>query len=153
MNGRAVPLILILGATLAGLAHQCWFLGWPGLVDGILGLTVAVGMLLIPYRLGGIDEGYLKALASLGAWLGPGRVFLLFSYMGCMAGLLALYAIWSRGELVWRMRCCGAALFNRVCRRPLEAAVSPNQARITMMAIPYGVVLMLGVVSVFLKEM
>ena len=41
-----------------------------GLTDSLLGCTVGLGLLLIPYAIGGMGAGDVKLFAGVGAWVG-----------------------------------------------------------------------------------
>ena len=97
-NGR-IPNYLTLGAALAGLAYQFGCHGAAGLMDGFLGILLGFALLILPYIWGGMGAGDVKALASLGAWLGLQATFYLFCYMALAGGLLALVVLAWRGRL------------------------------------------------------
>ncbi len=93
---RRIPNYLTFGGALAGIVFQTAVFGWPGLAQALLGLFLGLGLLLLPYILGGMGAGDVKALAALGAWLGPKGCFSVFCYMGLAGGLMSL------GVLLWK---------------------------------------------------
>ena len=94
---RRIPNYLTLGTAVAGLAFNCMAQGLPGLVYGILGMLLGFAFLILPYLWGGMGAGDVKALAALGAWLGPKLTVFLFCYMGIAGGVIALgYLVWTR---------------------------------------------------------
>src|SRR4030065_1999811 len=95
LRTRRIPNYLTLGTAVAGLAYNFMSQGLPGLVSGILGMLLGFAFLILPYLWGGMGAGDVKALAALGAWLGPAGTGFLFCYMGIAGGLMAL------GVLVW----------------------------------------------------
>lgn len=64
--------------------------GVPGLLLSLCGLGLGLTLLLLPYLLGGMGAGDVKALAALGALIGPYDLLHVFIYMGLYGGLLAL---------------------------------------------------------------
>ena len=86
---------------MAGLAFNFMVQGLPGLVNGILGMLLGFACLFLIYLWGGMGAGDVKALAALGAWLGPKLTVFLFCYMGIAGGVMAL------GYLVWQGRPAG----------------------------------------------
>jgi prepilin peptidase CpaA len=149
LKTRRIPNYLTLGAALAGLGFQLGFYGWGGLVHGLLGLALGFGLLLIPYLLGGMGAGDVKALAALGAWLGPGRTFQFFLYMAIAGGLIALAALLWKGLLGARLRQTWHLLLNWMLSRPhgLGTQASPGTEG---HSIPYGVAMALGMMALFI---
>jgi prepilin peptidase CpaA len=96
---RRIPNYLTLGTALAGLGFQAGLHGWSGLASGLLGMGLGFAFLIAFYVMGGMGAGDVKALAALGAWLGPAKIFELFIYMAIFGGLLSIGALWWRGQL------------------------------------------------------
>ena len=76
---------------LAGMGLHLASTGTSGLLFSTFGLLTGLALLLIPYLLGGMGAGDVKALAALGALLGPAAVFQVFLYMGLIGGVLAIF--------------------------------------------------------------
>ena len=117
LKTRRIPNYLTGGAALAGLVFQGACGGGPGLTDGLLGLILGFGLLIVPYRFGFMGGGDVKALAALGAWLGPLGTFRLFIYMTLAGGLMALATLWWHGRLWAIFRRIWALLLNLVLTR------------------------------------
>jgi prepilin peptidase CpaA len=90
LKTRRIPNVLTLGDALAGLGFQWGYRGLPGLWDGLAGAGLGFTLLLVPYLLGGMGAGDVKASAALRAWLGLRRAFALFIYMGIGGGAIIL---------------------------------------------------------------
>lgn len=75
--------------------------GPAGAKMSALGLVVGLGLLFIPWMLGGIGGGDVKLLAALGAWLGPKGILFATLYGGLAGGVIALVsmAAQDRGSL------------------------------------------------------
>jgi len=143
LKTRRIPNYLTLGAALAGLGFQLGFHGWPGLWQGVLGLLLGFFLLILPYLKGGMGAGDVKALAALGAWLGPARTFSLFIYMAIAGGVIILgFLVW-RGLLWVKLREGWAALLNWVLSRPHGAGPPPSPTPGTP-GVPYGAAMALG---------
>lgn len=140
---RRVPNYLTLAGALAGLGFQLGYHGWPGLKEGGLGLVLGLGLLMPFYLLGGLGAGDVKALAAMGAWLGPWRTLILFAYMGLAGGLLALGVLWWRGLLGAKLRQAWTFLVNRLLLRHAQAATRTSPSP-QVPGLPYGVALALG---------
>jgi prepilin peptidase CpaA len=85
-----IPNILTLPLIIIGLVTNIAISGLPGIVYSMTGFTVGLALLFIPFLMGGMGAGDVKALAALGALLGPGKTFQIFLYMGMIGGLLGL---------------------------------------------------------------
>lgn len=142
---RRIPNYLTLGTALSGLAFNFMFHGGAGLLDGFLGMVLGFGFLIFIYIWGGMGAGDVKALAALGAWLGPWRLLMLFCYMGIAGGLMALVVLWWKGMLVQTLRRGWHVLVNLALCRPHGLATPNPPARMTE-GIPYGVAMALGMV-------
>ena len=136
LKTRKIPNYLTLGAATAGLAYNLATGGWSGLADGALGLLLGFGFLILPYILGGMGAGDVKALAALGAWLGPAATVRFFCYTAIAGGLMSL------AVLVWKKQ-IGQRVLNMVlCQENLSALVQVPVQKTP--GIPYGVAMLLG---------
>ncbi len=142
LKTRRIPNYLTLGGALAGLGFQLGLHGVPGLSTGLMGMALGFCFLFLPYLWGGLGAGDVKALAALGAWLGPRGIFYVFLYMGISGGLLALAVLWWRGLLWSKIRQAWVSLANRVLCGP-GGVGSASRASQTE-GIPYGVAMALG---------
>lgn len=88
---RRIPNFGTLAITLAGLGLHLYEGGASGLLFSFMGLLAGFFLLLAPYLMGGIGAGDVKALAGLGALLGPAAIFQVFIYTGLIGGLLAVF--------------------------------------------------------------
>jgi prepilin peptidase CpaA len=140
---RRIPNYLTLMTAAGGLVYNLVFHGWPGLLGALLGVLVGFAFLILPYIWGGMGAGDVKALAALGAWLGPGETVYLFCYMGMAGGLLALGVLCWKGLLWRKLRQAWITLANLVLCRPagLEALSAPREET---PGIPYGVAIAVG---------
>jgi prepilin peptidase CpaA len=144
VQSRRIPNYLTLFTILSGLGFQFGVQGWTGVGQGLLGLGVGF-ILMMPFHLmGGMGAGDVKALAALGAWLGPMGTLFLFIYMGLSGIPLIFFFLWRRGELKARAQRWWAALAAWISlpfNPPLPAkpaAPSPSPG------LPYAVAMALG---------
>lgn len=145
LRTRRIPNYLTLGTALAGLAYGFICQGWTGLSNGFWGMLVGFGFLLVPYLWGGLGAGDVKALAALGAWLGPKLTVLLFCYMGVAGGLMALVVLWRKGLLGAKVRQGWVWLVNQILCRG-QGLASENAPIAKIEGIPYGVAMAVGMV-------
>ncbi|MCG2771513.1 MAG: A24 family peptidase [Desulfobacterales bacterium] len=143
LRTRRIPNYLTLGTAVAGLAYNFMSQGLPGLVSGILGMLLGFALLILPYLWGGMGAGDVKALAALGAWLGPKLTVFLFCYMGIAGGVIAVgYLVW-QGILWQKIKQGWTFLLNMILCRPAGPPRPPSPADLTE-GIPYGVAIAVG---------
>jgi len=143
LKTRRIPNYLTLGTAVAGLAYQFITQGLGGLTAGILGMLLGFAFLILPYLWGGMGAGDVKALAALGAWLGPRLTVVLFCYMGIAGGVIALgYLLWS-GNLWVKIKQGWIFLVNLILCRPAGMPPPPSPSQLTE-GIPYGVAIAVG---------
>jgi prepilin peptidase CpaA len=143
---RRIPNYLTLATALAGLGFQLGAHGWAGLGQGFLGLCVGFALLIGLFLKGGMGAGDVKALAALGAWLGPLPTLYLFIYMGLSGIPLIIYFLWSRGELAAIAREWWRLAVNWLLLRSDNTAPSLAPPPNKMEGLPYGVALAMGMV-------
>lgn len=85
-----IPNVLTFGLALCGLAMNTTMHGGAGLMTSLLGLALGIGLLLLPYMMGGFGAGDVKALGALGALLGPKPLLHVFVYMAFCGGAMAI---------------------------------------------------------------
>ena len=151
-----IPNYLTLGGVLAGLGYQLGSHGWTGLADGFLGMGLGFALLILFYWKGGLGAGDVKALAALGAWLGPEQTFYLFICMGFSGVILIVFFLWWRG-LLWGKFCrLWAFLLNRILTRgygsmppsaPTPGPKSPGIPYAVAMAMGMAILCLLGSTS------
>jgi prepilin peptidase CpaA len=142
---RRIPNYLTVGGALAGIIFQTTVMGWTGLVQALLGMFLGLGLLLLPYILGGMGAGDVKALAALGAWLGPLGCFSVFCYMGLAGGLMSLGVLVWRGTL-WDYLHRGWILLHNLilCRGQKIIVETLKPGSELTQGLPYGVAIALG---------
>lgn len=85
-----IPNILNAALTLAGLIINTTAGGWSGLLFSASGLALGIGLLLLPWLMGGFGAGDVKALGALGALVGPKPLLQVFVYMAFYGGAMAV---------------------------------------------------------------
>lgn len=85
-----IPNLFSLFLTLSGFGLHFWQDGAAGLWIALLGLLTGFVLLIIPYLLGGMGAGDVKALAALGALLGAGTILQVALYMFLAGGLMSI---------------------------------------------------------------
>jgi prepilin peptidase CpaA len=85
-----IPNALSLSLALVGFLYNIHHYGLPGVLFAALGILTGLVLLVLPFLMGGMGAGDVKALAALGALLGPAGTFQVFLYMGLIGGALGL---------------------------------------------------------------
>jgi prepilin peptidase CpaA len=143
---RRIPNYLTLAAALSGLGFQFGAHGWPGLGQGLLGLCVGFALLIGFFLKGGMGAGDVKALAALGAWLGPLPTVYLFMYMGLSGIPLIIFFLWRRGDLSAKAREWWTLIVNRFLLRSQNSTPSPAPPPNKSEGLPYALALAMGMV-------
>jgi prepilin peptidase CpaA len=145
---RRIPNYLTFGGALAGLVYQTAMFGWFGFSQASLGWLLGLALLLLPFILGGMGAGDVKALAALGAWVGPKGIFFVFCYMGLAGGILSLGVLIWQG-ILWKYLRHGWVLLQNVilCRsQKIIFETLTNNSELTS-GLPYGVAIALGMAA------
>lgn len=85
-----IPNLLNAALALAGLILNYVNGGLSGLTYSALGLLLGIGLLFLPWLMGGFGAGDVKALGALGALLGPRPLLHVFVYMAFFGGAMAI---------------------------------------------------------------
>lgn len=67
---RKIPNWLTFPAMLLGLVAQFWFVGWGGMLSGVLGVLVGFALFFPIYASGYMGAGDVKLQMAVGAWMG-----------------------------------------------------------------------------------
>ncbi|MDF2947792.1 MAG: prepilin peptidase [Bacillales bacterium] len=81
---------VILPSLLISITIHLFNSGLLGLIDSLKGVLVGLGVLILPYFLGGMGAGDVKLLALIGAIKGSGFVLVTSIYMALFGGLMAI---------------------------------------------------------------
>jgi len=99
-----IPNYFTLILALGGVLLHSWQGGSHGLMTALLGLLTGFLILIIPYLLGGMGAGDVKALAALGALLGPETILQVALYMALFGGLISVLYYLSTRNLITMCR-------------------------------------------------
>ncbi|MEH7251642.1 prepilin peptidase [Neobacillus niacini] len=88
---------------IVALVLQLFTGGLSGVTSALLGMIVGLGILLIPYLLGGMGAGDVKLLAVIGGIKGVEFVLFTSLYMALAGGIFALFILLFRKGLKARL--------------------------------------------------
>jgi len=151
MRKRRIPNLLTVPAAIAGLTLNVWAAGSTGAVQSVGGLFFGLGAFLPFYLARGFGAGDVKAMAAIGAFLGPTGALL------AAGGTLMAGAI---GGLLVLLACGGHAAVQSLARRwvlrTYEICATGRMPRIQAPAgdaasirFPYGLAIACGTLTSF----
>jgi prepilin peptidase CpaA len=81
---------VVFPSLIIALVLNLYFDGWVGLLNSIEGFFIGLGLLLIPYLMGGMGAGDVKLLALVGALKGTAFVLFTAVYMALLGGVIGV---------------------------------------------------------------
>jgi prepilin peptidase CpaA len=117
--------------------------GLSGLEQSFLGMIVGLGILFVPYLLGGMGAGDVKLLAVIGAVKGMMFVLMAAFYMALAGGILALLVILFHKGI--KTRLYQIVYFFHGLRHGLRFPILTDQESLKK-TYPYGVAIAAGAV-------
>jgi prepilin peptidase CpaA len=85
-----IPNFANLALIIPALLFHFHVAGFPGLWFSLQGLLLGFALLIVPYMLGGMGGGDVKAMAALGSLLGPGEIFQVFLTTALAGGVFVV---------------------------------------------------------------
>jgi prepilin peptidase CpaA len=140
---RRIPNALTLPVLLGALALAAAGLGALGLREALLGAGAAFALLLLPYAVGALGAGDVKAATALGALLGVGPVVGAVSWAVGLGGIFALGLLALRGGLLELPRRWGQSLLLSLATRRIQF-LPPAAGSVAAGGIPFALALGLG---------
>ncbi|RHW43170.1 hypothetical protein D1B31_00390 [Neobacillus notoginsengisoli] len=122
--------------------------GWSGLASTVLGTLVGLGILLIPYFMGGMGAGDVKLLAVIGALMGAKFVAFSAIYMAFAGGIFALLIIIFRKSPKQLIKNLFFSLVGRVNGLRIPFFFDKDTMKTTY---PYGVAIAAGAAIQFFR--
>jgi prepilin peptidase CpaA len=137
-----IPNLATFTLVLIGLGYHIQIGGIEGGVMAAAGLLLGLTLLLVPYMMGGMGAGDVKALAALGSLLGPTDIFQVFLFSGLIGGAMALVHLAFSENLKDRLRSWLTTLWLFITRQgfPEKKADSADK----MIKYPYGAAIAFG---------
>ncbi|MFC4557612.1 prepilin peptidase [Virgibacillus kekensis] len=140
LRSRKIYNKVIYPALLVTLVYHLAAGGLEGLSHSFIGFLTGLGLLLIPYLMGGMGAGDVKLLALIGAVKGSMFVFQSFLYIAILGAGIAVVVLFARRGMFKSVVYYLASLRNGIV---LPGGVSRGSMTATY---PYGVAIAGGVV-------
>ncbi|MBS8266578.1 prepilin peptidase [Mesobacillus boroniphilus] len=140
---RKILNIVTLPAILYGFAYYLTENGINGFLFSGKGFLVGLGLLVIPYLLGGMGAGDVKLMAAIGALMGASFVFYSFIYTAIIGGIIALVLIAKKRGIINPIK---SLLFNLTFFRSNLGSmiIADKEQKHSSISFPYGVAIVLG---------
>ncbi|MCG7344134.1 prepilin peptidase [Sporosarcina sp. ACRSL] len=148
VRSRKVLNIITLPAILTGFLFHVVTSGLDGFFFSGIGFLVGLGLLIIPFIMGGIGAGDVKLLAAIGAWKGAVFVFYATLYGAAIGGLIALFILLKRKRLGFTIK---HILFSFRFLKNRKVLGDLGETDGTL-SIPYAVPIAVGALIAFLME-
>ncbi|OCA87517.1 peptidase A24 [Bacillus sp. FJAT-27225] len=147
---RKILNIVTFPAILLGFLYYLMINGFDGFLYSGKGFLVGLGVLLIPFAMGGIGAGDVKLMAAIGTMKGAFFVFYAFLYAAIVGGFIALFII-IRGKDVKGFI---ARITNSILLLSLNKSKESIQVSKKDLApsFPYGVAIAIGTVAMLFME-
>lgn len=143
LRQRKILNVITLPATLFALFYYIGTSGMEGFLYSGRGFLVGLGLLLIPYLLGGMGAGDVKLMAAIGALMGASFVFYSFIYTALIGGIIAIVLIIKKRGIIYPLK---SLFFNLTFfRSNLGSIIIPDkEQKHSSISFPYGVAIVLG---------
>jgi prepilin peptidase CpaA len=90
LRTQKIPNILTFPAVVFALIYHTIIDGFSGFLFSAQGLALGIGLLIIPYLLGGMGAGDAKLMGAVGSVLGAKGVFYAFLFSAIVGGIYAV---------------------------------------------------------------
>lgn len=144
LRSRRIPNWMTLPVLLLGFVYQATFHGWPGILDGLQGVGVGAGPLLLMWLIGSGGGGDVKLMGALSAWLGLRlTVMVLICSIFCVligSGLMWAWSVFQKPSNIRKLVRPGTSAKPGKRQHVSKMTVEERkQRRLMPFAIPVGV--------------
>ena len=95
---QRIPNLITMPAMLIALTGHTASLGTIGLFFSLKGLLIGIGLLIIPYLMGGMGAGDAKLMGAVGAIVGAEGVLISFLFTALFGGIYAVLIVFIKRE-------------------------------------------------------
>ncbi|MBS4196147.1 A24 family peptidase [Lederbergia citri] len=147
LRSRKILNIVTLPAILVALIYHTFTSGFQGLSFSGLGFLVGLGLLLIPFLMGGVGAGDVKLLAAIGAW--KGTMFVLYTglFAGVIGGLISIFILLKNKKLGFTLK---SMLFSVLFLKGTKGSLQFTSDTKSV-SIPYAIPIAIGSFLTLLK--
>ncbi|MDQ6600275.1 A24 family peptidase [Bacillus salipaludis] len=141
IKSRKILNIVTLPTIVFGLVYNILTTGFEGFLYSGKGFLAGLGLLIIPYLLGGMGAGDVKLMTVIGVLMGSNFVFYSFIYTALIGGAIALILIIKKKGLINIIK---SIFFNVVFFRSNLGSILLSKDKKSSISFPYGVAIFFG---------
>ncbi len=140
LKERRIYNIVLLPAVILALFYHIYTAGLTGGCFSLKGLLIGMGLLLIPYFMGGIGAGDVKFLGAIGSLKGSAFIFTTFLAGAIAGGIMAVFCLLKNKKLSFTIK---KLFFPFLYRYGLIIDQTENSEE-SNSTIPYGAAIAIG---------
>ncbi|PLS06995.1 prepilin peptidase [Neobacillus cucumis] len=141
IKSRRILNIITLPTIIIAFVFHTYTFGLSGLVFSSKGFLTGVGLLIIPFILGGLGAGDVKLMAAIGALMGTSFVFYSFIYTAIIGGMIGVFIILKTKGFRNSIK---SLLINIALFRSNQGSLSISKVSEGKISFPYGIAIVLG---------
>lgn len=141
IKSRKILNIVTLPTIIFGVFYNIYINGLEGFLISGKGFLVGLGLLIIPYLLGGMGAGDVKLMAAIGALMGPSFVFYSFIYTALIGGVIGIFIIIKKNGVGQSIK---SLFFNIVYLRSSLGSMIISKDKQSSISFPYGIAIFFG---------
>jgi len=142
-----VPNFLSITGAITGCAFHFSSQGVDGLFFSLFGIVIGVGLLLVPYILGGMGAGDVKLMGAVGSFLGAKAVFEAFLLIAVLGGIYSVVLILVGHDAFKNIFVKPMILLVGVAKPPIRSGPTQNENTGRKPRLKYGVPIALGTIT------
>jgi prepilin peptidase CpaA len=147
LYNRKIYNVVVFPGFVISLLLNVMILGREGIALSLLGCLTGIGILLVPFMLGGMGAGDVKLLGVIGAAKGASFVLLSSIYMALVGAFMAAFAI----LLNWKKFHRAIYLLYSLCGWA-HGVRTPIATRKEEYGIPYGIAIAAGSILAYTQK-
>ena len=93
LRTQKIPNLITYPTMVIAFSYHGALRGFDGLLFSFAGLSVGIGLLLLPYLMGGMGAGDTKLMGAVGGMIGAKGVFYAFLFTAIVGGIYALILV------------------------------------------------------------
>ena len=141
-----IPNRLTYPAILLGLVLRFGFLGWHGLVQGVLGMLLCGGLFFVLFVIRAMGGGDVKLMAAVGSWVGARHTVTALIICALAGGIIAMgYVVFHKRFRKTFSNVVSIVKFHAVSGVKQHPELNLSSAKAVRM--PYGVAIACGAVG------